>query len=138
MVSCQRLSILSYLSYLSYLSNQFIKSSLIKLWYAPFQVHGCIIHHGVGNVKQMFIFFKKNFRKFFKVMHNNAQGYSIYTPMYMAYFCFMRSFLYLTPCMVIPRSAAISERFMPFMQQLSVSSSRFVKCKSSSSLSALS
>lgn len=43
LVSLQRLSILSFLSYLS---DQFIKSSLIKLWYAPFQVHTGIIQHG--------------------------------------------------------------------------------------------
>ena len=48
-------------------------------------------------------------------MHDKEQGYSIYTPMNMAYFCLMRSFLYFTPCMVIPSSTAISERFMLFM-----------------------
>ena len=45
---------------LTYL-NQFIKSSLIKLWYAPFQVHGYIIQHGSDKCQTNVCIFKKKF-----------------------------------------------------------------------------
>ena len=65
------------------------------------------------NVKQMFVFLKKNF-EFFKLC-TVGQGYEIHIPMYMAYFCLMRSFLYLTPNIVMPNAAAASDCFMPLM-----------------------
>lgn len=58
LVSLQRLSILSFLSYLS---DQFIKSSLIQLWYAPFQVHIGIIQHGTDKCQTNVCVFKKKF-----------------------------------------------------------------------------
>ena len=57
---------LFYLSYLTYL-NRFIKSSLIKLWYAPFRVHGCIIHYGSDKCQTNVRVFKKNLENFFKL-----------------------------------------------------------------------
>ena len=66
------------------------------------------------NVKQMFVFDEKILGNFLSYAQW-GQGYEIHTPMYMAYFCLMRSFLYLTPNMVIPNAAAASDCFMPFM-----------------------
>ena len=57
---------LFYLSYLTYL-NRFIKSSLIKLWYAPFRVHGCIIHYGSDKCQTNVRVFKKNLENFFEL-----------------------------------------------------------------------
>ena len=66
------------------------------------------------NVKQMFVFLRKIW-KIFLSYAQWRQGYEIHTPMYMAYFCLMRSFLYLTPNMVIPNAAAASDCFMPLI-----------------------
>ena len=71
LVSLQRLSILSFLSYLS---DRFIKSSLIQLWYAPFQVHGCIIQHGTDKCQTNVCIFKEKFRKFFKLCTMSGRG----------------------------------------------------------------
>ena len=50
---------LFYLSYLTYL-NQFIKSSLIKLYSPQFRCMAALYNMARTNVKQMFVFFKKN------------------------------------------------------------------------------
>ena len=111
LVSLQRLSILSFLSYLS---DQFIKSSLIQLYSPQFRCVAALYTMARTNVKQMFVFLRKNFEIFLSYAQW-GQGYEIHTPMYMAYFCLMRSFLYLTPNMVIPNAAAASDCFMPLI-----------------------
>lgn len=112
LVSLQRLSTLSFLSYLS---DQFIKSSLIQLYSPQFRCMAALYTKAWINVKQMFVFLRKNLENFFELCTMSGQGYEIHTPMYMAYFCLMRSFLYLTPNIVMPNAAAASDCFMPLI-----------------------
>ena len=58
LVSLQRLSILSFLSYLS---DRFIKSSLIQLYSPQFRCMAALYNITWTNVKQMFVFLRKNF-----------------------------------------------------------------------------
>ena len=61
LVSLQRLSILSFLSYVS---DQFIKSSLIQLYSPQFRCMAALYNITWTNVKQMFVFLRKNFEIF--------------------------------------------------------------------------
>ena len=78
-------------------------------------MHIGIIQHGTDKCQTNVRVFKKNLENFFELCTMSGQGYEIHTPMYMAYFCLMRSFLYLTPNMVIPNAAAASDCFMPLI-----------------------
>ena len=112
LVSLQRLSTLSFLSYLS---DRFIKSSLIQLYSPQFRCMAALYNMARTNVKQMFVFLRKNLENFFELCTMSGQGYEIHTPMYMAYFCLMRSFLYLIPNTVMPNAAAASDCFIPLI-----------------------